>query len=214
MSLWIVASLAVLAFVIFYRDKIHLEIKMARSDWKGWGRKMWKEWGEPFLVAAVIALVIRTFALGPYKIPSSSMYPTLKIGDKVFVDKLTYRFRHPRRGDVVVFRSPTGKFDFVKRLIAFEGEEVEIRDGVVYIDGRNIRQLSDIPAYVYYYNKNDTPYGRARQKFKVPDHSLFVLGDNSQNSNDSRYWGFVPNKNMIGKAFMIWWPLTRFSLLH
>ncbi len=214
MSFWMVMLLAGVALVIFFRERIVSEWEEARSDWKAWFKRMWREWGEPFLIAALIAIVIRSFILGPYKIPTGSMRPTLLEGDRIFVDKVTYRFRPPERGEIIVFKYPADpKKDFVKRLIAFGGEEVEIKGGAVYIDGKSLDQLVDAPTY-YYSNRNDWEYGREGQKIKVPEHSFFVLGDNSGHSSDSRNWGFVPSKNLVGRAFVIWWPLTRFSLLH
>lgn len=214
MSFWLAAALAGLALVIFFRERLASEWQEASSDWKRWLKRMWKEWGEPFLIAALIALVIRSFILGPYKIPTGSMRPTLLEGDRIFVDKVTYRFRPPERGEIIVFKYPMDpKKDFVKRLIAFGGEEVEIKDGMVYINGESFDQLVNAPTY-YYSNRNDWDYGKEGQKIKVPAGSFFVLGDNSAHSSDSRNWGFVPARNMVGRAFVIWWPLNRFSLLH
>lgn len=214
MSFWMVMLLAGLALVIFFRERIISEWEAARSDCKGWLKRMWREWGEPFLIAALIAIVIRSFIVGPYKIPTGSMRPTLLEGDRIFVDKVTYRFRPPERGEIIVFKYPADpKKDFVKRLIAFGGEEVEIKGGAVYINGKGLGQLADIPAY-YYSNRNDWEYGKEGQKIKVPENSFFVLGDNSGHSSDSRNWGFVPSRNLVGRAFVIWWPLNRFSLLH
>ena len=214
MSLWMVVALAGLALGLFFRERIFAEWETASADWKGWLGRMWKEWGEPFLIAALIALVIRSFILGPYKIPTGSMRPTLLEGDRIFVDKVTYRFRPPERGEIIVFKYPLDpKKDFVKRLIAFGGEEVEIKEGAVYINGKSLDHLSNGPMY-YYSNRNDWDYGKEGQKIKVPPDSLFVLGDNSAHSSDSRNWGFVPRKNLVGRAFLIWWPFPRFCLLR
>jgi len=214
MPFWMVVALSLLAVAVYYREQLYSEWKAARSDWKSWAKRMWKEWGEPFLIAAVIALVVRTFALGPYKIPTGSMRPTLVEGDRIFVDKVTYRFRAPRRGEIVVFKFPQNlKVDFVKRIIAFGGEEVEIRRGVAYIDGKPLSQLVSTPPY-YYHNKPDWNYGKEGQKIKIPEDSFFVLGDNSAHSSDSRNWGFVPKRNLVGRAFLVWWPLHRLGFLH
>lgn len=214
MSAWIVLTLAGIAFLVLFRDKIQSELHEARTDLKSWLKKMWKEWGEPFLVAALIALVIRSFVLGPYKIPTGSMRPTLLEGDRIFVDKVTYRFRAPGRGEIIVFKYPLDlKKDFVKRLIAFPGEEVEIKDGTAFINGKPFSALSQTPIF-YYSNRNDWAYGKEGQKFTVPEGAFFVLGDNSGQSSDSRNWGFVPRKNVVGKAFLIWWPFGRFGFLR
>lgn len=178
-----------------------------------------REWTESIIIAVILALVIRAFVVQAFKIPSGSMIPTFQIGDRIFVNKFLYgaripftdirlpAVRQPRRGDIIVFRSPEdGKKDFVKRLIAMEGETVEIRDGKIYIDNKVIEEPSSIRSF-YYYNSGD--YGRESQVIKVPKDSYYALGDNSSSSRDSRYWGFVPKKNMIGKVIVIYWPIHR-----
>ncbi|OGW76974.1 MAG: signal peptidase I [Omnitrophica bacterium RIFCSPHIGHO2_02_FULL_49_9] len=175
---------------------------------------MWREWGEPLLMAAVIAIAIRTFVVGPYKIPTGSMRPTLIEGDRIFVDKWSYHFRLPKRGEIIVFRYPPDpKKDFVKRLIAFGGEEVVIQGGHVFINGQKFDQLVGVTEH-YYYNRKDWEYGREGEVIQVPIDSFFVLGDNSAQSSDSRNWGFVPKRNLVGRAFVIWWPLRRMGVLH
>jgi len=142
-----------------------------------------------------------------FKIPSGSMIPTLVQGDKLFVNKFIYRFHEPERWDIVVFKYPEDpKKDFIKRMIAFEGETVEIRDGMIHINGRPQTPPDGIREIFYY---NQEPFGGRSQKITVPDDSYFVLGDNSLSSRDSRYWGFVPKKYMVGKAFFRWWPPRR-----
>ena len=213
MEFWIIGGLAVLGAIIYFRQRLLNEWKMLRADWKSWLKKMWKEWGEPFLIAAVIAIFIRTFLVGPYKIPTGSMRTTLLEGDRIFVDKITYRFRPPGRGEIVVFKYPLDpKKDFVKRLIAFGGEEVEIRDGAVYVNGNRLMEPGQIASH-YYYNRNDWNYGKEGEKFVVPKNNFFVLGDNSAQSSDSRNWGFVPESYLIGRAFLIWWPFNRFGFV-
>ena len=213
METWFMGSLVLLAVVILFREKLYSEWHLARSDWRGWLKRMWKEWGEPFLIAALIAILIRTFLLGPYKIPTGSMRPTLLEGDRIFVDKITYRFRPPERGEIVVFKYPVEpKKDFVKRLIAFGGEEIEIRDGSVFVNGKRVDDLPQISSH-YYYNRNDWAFAKEGQKIRVPPGAFFVLGDNSAQSSDSRNWGFVPKAYLVGRAFLIWWPLDRISLV-
>ena len=212
MEIAIVSTISILVILIFFRSKLISEWALFRKDSKSWFKKMWKEWGEPFLVAALIAIVIRTFLVGPYKIPTGSMRPTLLEGDRIFVDKVTYRFRPPQRGEIIVFKYPLDpKKDFVKRLVAFGGEDVEIKDGSVWVNGKQLREPIQLQSH-YYYNRSDWPYAREGQVFKVPQDSYFVLGDNSAQSSDSRNWGFVPKKYLVGKAFLIWWPIYRIGL--
>ncbi len=178
-----------------------------------------REWTESILIAVVLALFIRTFIVQAFKIPSGSMIPTFKVGDRIFVNKFIYgarvpltpwslpAVRQPKRGDIIVFKSPEDpKKDFVKRLIAVGGEEVEIREGKIYINGSVMDEPASIRT-VYYYNAGN--YGFEGKATKVPEDSYFALGDNSGSSRDSRYWGFVPKKNMIGKVIFIYWPVYR-----
>lgn len=186
-------------------------------------KSQFREWTESIVIALILALIIRTFIVQAFKIPSGSMIPTFQIGDRIFVNKFIYgakvpftdirlpAVRQPKRGDIIVFVSPedTSK-DFVKRMIADSGETVEIREGKIYINGVLITEPASIRA-VTYYNMGD--YGKEGMITKVPEDSYFVLGDNSESSRDSRYWGFVPKKNLLGKVICIYWPLHRMKLV-
>lgn len=195
-------------------------------------KSAWREWAESIVIAFVLAMFIRTFFIQAFKIPSGSMIPTLEIGDRLMVNKLRYGpkltvryggkifftmkrlpgFSKPQRGDIIVFIYPEDpKRDFIKRLIAFGGESIEIREGDIYINGRRI----DDPAIKknYYYNKPGN-YGREGQIVKVPEGYVYVLGDNSASSHDSRFWGFVPQENIIGRAEFIYWPFDRLRFLE
>jgi len=207
--LWIAPAVIVLA--VIYRAKLVREWRFARSEPKRWLFEKWKNWGEPLLIAAVLAVFIRTFIFGPYKIPTGSMKPTFMEEDKIFVDKLSYRFRAPERGDIIVFKYPIDrKKDFVKRLAGLPGETVEIRDGVLIVNGK---PMTEPPFSMNtYYNVEDWKYGKSGEVIRVPDGHYFTLGDNSAHSADSRQWGFVPRKDLVGKAFMIWWPPQRVRL--
>jgi signal peptidase I, bacterial type len=182
-----------------------------------------REWAESIIIALILALLIRTFVIQAFKIPSGSMIPTFEIGDRIFVSKFIYgaripftdirlpALRQPQRGDIVVFVSTeTPKKDFVKRLIALENETVEIKNGNILINGKSIDGPSSITSN-YYYNRGD--FGKELEAVKVPEGSYFVLGDNSANSRDSRYWGFFPKKNLIGKVIFLYWPINRIRLI-
>ena len=166
-----------------------------------------KEWIHSIVVALALTLVIRTFVVQAFKIPSGSMRPTLLEGDKLFVNKYIYRFEPPKRGDIIVFRYPVDpKKDFIKRLVALGGETVEIRDGKIYVDGQVLQDPASFGKFFYY---NHDPFGGPNEPVRVPADAYFVLGDNSANSTDSRFWGFVPKKSVLGKAFFRWWPPRR-----
>jgi len=186
-------------------------------------RSLWYEWFESILVALILAVFIRTFFLEPYKIPTTSMVPTLMPRDKILVSKIIYGpripfvglripgFRKPKRGEVIVFIAPPEPNKcYVKRLIGLPGEKVSIRDGRIYINDKLIT-LPSIGRNFYY---NRGLYGQEGGEIKVPADSYFVLGDNSALSRDSRYWGFVPYRNVVGKALVIWWPPRRFKLIY
>ncbi len=182
-----------------------------------------RDWAESIIIAFLLAAVIRVFFVQAFKIPTGSMRMTLVEGDIILVNKLVYgakipftKFRTPaitapRRGDVIVFIYPDNpKKDFIKRLVGLPGETVQIKEGTIYI---NERPLAD-PVFSkrYYYNRGD--YGAEGKKVVVPEESFFVLGDNSASSQDSRYWGFVPYKNLLGRALIIYWPPQRIRIIR
>jgi len=143
-------------------------------------------------------------------------------GDLILVNKFIYgakipftnfnlpAIRQPKRGDVIVFIFPQNpKKDFIKRLVAVENDTIEIKSGTVYIDGK---PLSDnVFTQRYYYNRGE--FAKEKQAVRLPEGAVFVLGDNSASSQDSRYWGFVPRKNILGKALVIYWPPHRIRII-
>ncbi len=178
---------------------------------------------ESALIALVMALFVRTFFLQAFKIPTGSMQPTLMVGDRILVDKVTYgipipftdwrlpRIRAPQRGDVAVFRSiDDPRRDFIKRLAAVGGDTLEIKEMRVWVNGR---PLSSPPIFrqITYYNRGE--YGAPGRPIRVPPGYYFFLGDNSGSSRDSRYWGFLPESKVIGRAFCIYWPIKRIRWL-
>jgi signal peptidase I len=171
-----------------------------------------KEWIHSIVVALILTLIIRTYIVQAFKIPSGSMRPTLLEGDKLFVNKYIYRFEGPKRGDIIVFKYPVDpKKDFIKRLVGLGGETVEIRDGKIYVDGKVLDDPKSFGAFTYY---NHDPFGGPNEKIRVPEDSYYVLGDNSANSTDSRFWGFVGKKSVLGKAFFRWWPPRRIGMIQ
>jgi len=182
-----------------------------------------RDWVESILIALVLALFIRTFIVQAFKIPTGSMRMTLVEGDRILVNKFIYGAKIPftnlrlpafdkvERGDVIVFISPEDtKKDFIKRVVGLPGEKVEIRGMQIYINGSALKD----PHFKgrNYYNRGD--FGMEGKVILVPEYSYYVLGDNSFSSRDSRYWGFVPKKYVLGRAFLIYWPLTRIRIVR
>ncbi len=191
-------------------------------------RKIYKEYVEPIVIAILIALFIRTFIVQAFKIPSSSMEPTLQVGDHILVSKFIYgvkipftqkkifSWKTPQRGDTIVFIYPKDPSkDFIKRVIGVGGDRVDIEGNKVFINGQ---QLED--PWGYYDVKNEWrrnlgPVGPFEHVVVPKDH-LFVLGDNRDNSQDSRFWGFVNINEVKGKAFIIYfsWDQSAQNLLE
>lgn len=164
-----------------------------------------REITESIVIAVLLAVVIRLFILEPFYIPSGSMEPTLQEGDRIIVSKLNYRFQDPARGDVVVFKYPLNKKrNFVKRLIASGGETVALKSSRLYINGEATPE-DYLPAGLRF-----SDYGPR----EVPQDNYLMLGDNRNNSEDSRVWGFLPRDLMIGKAVLIYWPLDRVRIIN
>ena len=171
-----------------------------------------KEYVKSFIIAFILAMAIKTFVIQAFKIPTGSMIPTLNIGDRLLANKFIYRFREPERGDIIIFKGPIDPDkDFIKRVVGLPGDTVEIRNGIIHINGEMV-DVETLRKY-YYYNDPTSDYGKEDQKIYVPKDGLFVLGDNSQNSRDSRYWGFVPRRDVKGKALLVYWPLNKMRLL-
>jgi len=196
------------------KDQVRTEKLAAPSEVMGNTRSKVREYAEAIILALILALFIRTFVVQAFKIPSPSMVPTLLIGDHILVNKFLFGFhipfsdgkimaiREPKRGDVVVFRYPRDrKLDFIKRCIAVGGETVEVRDKQVFINGEPIV----VPQAVFL-DRGSLMNGRDNfGPVTVPEGSIFVMGDNRDNSNDSRFWGFVDLADVKGKAMVIYW---------
>ncbi|MCI0483930.1 MAG: signal peptidase I [candidate division NC10 bacterium] len=175
-----------------------------------------REWIEALAVAVLLALFIRTFVVQAFKIPSGSMIPTLQVGDHILVSKFTYGVRipvldtwllgprAPRRGDIIVFKYPHDESrDFIKRVIGLPGEVVEIRERHVYINDKPLDEA--YPLYRDPVEGNPHVPGEVYGPVRVPEDKLFVLGDNRDQSQDSRFWGFLDVHKVEGAAFIIYW---------
>lgn len=187
-----------------------------------------REYIESLIIAAIIAFFVRSFFIQAFKIPSSSMEPTLLIGDHLLVNRLSYVVKvpftdivifeldKPDRGDVIVFRYPVDRTkDFIKRVIAKEGDTVEIKDKIIYVNSKKIDDpwgyRSQEPPLPGFLSPKDN-----FQLLEVPKDSYFVMGDNRDRSLDSRFWGFVKKEDLVGKAFVLYfsWDSNADSPLH
>ena len=163
-----------------------------------------------FLIIVIVAFAlvfgfVRPFVLEAFYIPSESMVPTLEIGDRVFVNKFIYRFHEPQRSDIVVFRSAEGgEEDLIKRVVGVPGDQIEVRDGVLFVNGQRQEEPYVNPEF-----PDDSSYGPTT----VPQGKVFVMGDNRTNSRDSRFFGPLPIENIEGEAFVTFWPPSHIRLL-
>ena len=175
------------------------------------------------IVAIGLALVIQAFFVKPYRIPSPSMNNTLLPGDRVLVNRLVYHFRDVHRGDIIVFHYPVDtSFVFIKRVVGLPGDTLQIKGGLLYVNGNQlsepyIRKVDGVPETTTpgqaTLGTTMAPAWSLKDPYTVPAGNYFVMGDNRTESDDSRTWGPVPAKDLIGRAFFIYWPLDRIRRL-
>ncbi len=174
-------------------------------------------------IGIIVFIVTMNLFVQVYKIPTTSMVPTLMPGDYIFVNKFSYSLKFPftsfevlplgkpSRGDIVVFRAPgNSRKVYVKRLAALGGEHIAIRGGNIYIDKKEV-VIPNI-ASNYYYNQGE--YAKSQDGIVVPNGHYFFLGDNSIASDDGRFWGFAKEEDIIGRAVFILWPLARINMIE
>lgn len=162
-------------------------------------------------LALAISVLIRLLVAEPRYIPSNSMIPTLDIGDRLVIEKVSYHFNPPTTRDIIVFEPPailqlqgySKDQAFIKRIIGLPGQTIDIKNGVVYIDDRPLEEdyIAELPDYLW------------PGPVKIPQDQYFVMGDNRNNSNDSHIWGFLPKENIIGRAVFRFWPFERIGLV-
>lgn len=174
---------------------------------------VWKNVRENFILVAIaltLALFIRTYIAEPRFIPSDSMVPTLHTGDRLVVEKVSYHFHPPHFGDIVVFQPPkelqrrgySKDQAFIKRIIGQPGETIAVSKGKVYLNGQPIEEnyIAEPPILPF-------------PTVQIPPDQFFVMGDNRNDSNDSRYWGFLPRQNIIGRATFRFYPFDRIGVI-
>jgi signal peptidase I len=161
----------------------------------------------------VAALLVQAFLIKPYRIPSESMAATLVPRDRVLVSKIAYRLHEPRRGDIVVIDSAAVGRVLIKRVVGLPGETLELRDGQVYVDGRllvepYVPQSGGLQEPTEPFSGTGAPWS-LEEPYTVPAGHYFLMGDNRTVSDDSRDWGPAPRREIVGRAFLKYWPVTR-----
>jgi signal peptidase I len=177
-----------------------------------------REYGEAIIIAVVLALVIRTLVVQAFTIPSGSMMDTLLIGDYILVNKFLYGpeipftdrhlpgLRAPRRGDIIVFKYPQDEArDFIKRVVGTPGDRIQVKGSTVYVNDQALAEPYAKNLHGALRAEHHCGYAFGCDALTVPPDSYFVMGDNRDNSQDSRYWGFVKRDKIKGKAFLIYW---------
>lgn len=206
---------------------------------------MLSENARSFFPILLLVLIIRSFIVEPFRIPTSSLQPSLLIGDFIFVNKFAYGLRwplfgsafvkvkEPKQGDITVFRYPPDpKIAYIKRVIGVPGDHIQYIDKILYINGKKIPQkwlmntierdnggalisvkeyMEELPGQKHLIYKDPNKANYDFKDIVVPKGYYFMMGDNRDNSADSRFWGFVPEKNLIGKAFLVWFSWDSFA---
>lgn len=229
---WILLIASIVTGIFVFKGK-----KKQLAD----GASVWVDYSRSLFPVIIIVFALRSFIVEPFRIPSSSMLPTLHVGDFILVNKMSYGIRlpivytkiiptgEPERGDVAVFRYPEDtQINFIKRVVGLPGDEIEVRGKRVFINGKqiemtvideafndpiggggfNVSRLQETLGETEHDLLINTRRGSKSFKGVVPEDHYFVLGDNRDNSRDSRFWGYVPEGNLVGRAFLIWFNLT------
>ncbi len=159
---------------------------------------------EVLVTSFAIFVVVYLIFFQPHKVRGVSMMPNFQDNEHLLTDKITYRFRKPKRGEIVIFRSPTNEdYDYIKRIIGLPGEKISLENNEIYIDNKKLNEP---------YLDKKTEGGQFLQNgetIAIPENQYFMIGDNRDKSSDSRSWGFVPKENIIGKAWFRYWPPQR-----
>ncbi|VAX14436.1 Signal peptidase I [hydrothermal vent metagenome] len=236
-AVFITGTIWLLDKFIVARSKKSDKIADGKQTVIGSAWNMLAEFSRFLFPVVFIVLFLRGFIAEPFRIPSGSMLPTLEIGDFILVNKFSYGIRlpawnkkiidigTPQRGDVIVFRYPEDpSIDYIKRVVGVPGDKVAYYNKVLYINGKRMPQGKGTvyrPGYDYIVRKSENLAGVVHDVLDnkmypardfvitVPKHRYFVMGDNRDNSRDSRYWGFVPDENLVGHAMLVWfnWEL-------
>lgn len=229
----ILVLLVFVSGIIWLLDIVVLAPRRKRADQEEIKEPAYVEYSKSFFPVLFVVFVLRSFIVEPFQIPSPSMVPTLEVGDFILVNKFTYGLRlpvirnkvidinQPKRGDVMVFFPPHEKRYFIKRVVGLPGDKISYRNNELFINGEKVPEklVATLPATRPFYQIHEETLGDAQhqtrkllnplrhgpnQSFVVKPGHYFMMGDNRNNSSDSRVWGTVPEENIVGKAFAIW----------
>ena len=178
-------------------------------------RKLWLwflDFAETIVIALAIFVIMYRFLFQPHEVKGNSMYDNYHDGEYLLTDKISYRFHLPQRDEVVIFKAPKNEdYDYIKRIIGLHGDQIKIESGRVYVNN----QLLDESRYLGPSAMTQPGYfSREGINITVTDDNYYVLGDNRNNSSDSRDWGLVPKTNIIGKAWLRYWPITKLGIIN
>lgn len=177
-------------------------------------RRLWLwflDFIETIVIALAIFVVVYRFLFQPHQVKGSSMYDNFHDGEYLLTDKVTYRFRSPERGDVIVFKAPQNEdYDYIKRVIALPGDTVKINSGQVFVNNALVDESGFLDERV---TTHAGLYTKEGQSVTVPAAEYFVMGDNRNNSSDSREWGPVPQANLVGRAWLRYWPINELGVV-
>jgi signal peptidase I len=177
------------------------------------------EWIKAIAIAVVLVVVVRWLLFAPFIVDGPSMEPNFWTGERLIVNKILYEFRQPKTGEVVVFHVPQENRDLIKRVIGVAGDTIEYRGDDLYVNGKKVEETY-IQEAIDQAHKNDMLYNDrnfpsdSTQPNKVPEGHIFVMGDHRSNSTDSRMLGFIPLKDVIGRADVIFWPISHVKLIQ
>jgi signal peptidase I len=177
-------------------------------------RRLWLwflDFVETIVIALAIFVVVYRFLFQPHQVKGNSMYDNFHDGEYLLTDKVSYRLREPKKDEVIVFKAPGNEdYDYIKRLIAMPGDSVRVDDSRVYVNDQLVDESGYLDPRI---NTQPGAFAREGTTVTVPQGEYFVLGDNRNNSSDSREWGFVPKENIVGRAWVRYWPINRFGVI-
>ncbi len=179
------------------------------------GKRIWLfflDFVETIVIALAIFVVVYRFLFQPHQVKGNSMFDNYHNGEYLLTDKVSYRFKEAKRGDVVVFKAPGNEdYDYIKRLVGLPGDQVMIKGNRVYVNGQLLDESGYLDSRIM---TRPGSYSREGLTITVPQRAYFTLGDNRDNSSDSREWGPVPKENIVGKAWIRYWPLNKLGIIE